>query len=128
MLFTATALDALRVSFSTLPPSLHYTISQRPDFGLSCRTGTIYETHAHDPSSLNHEQPLSAKLVTEKGDGQIMLAEALRYATQNLLLQAVALDLGAVPIGAFQDGPVQAALSRPADHQLLYLIPVGHPR
>jgi nitroreductase len=40
---------------------------------------------------------------------------------------AVALDLGAVPIGAFDDAGVQAALSLPADHRPLYLIPVGHP-
>jgi SagB-type dehydrogenase family enzyme len=50
------------------------------------------------------------------------------HAAQNLLLQAVALDLGAVPIGAFDDAGVQATLSLPADHRPLYLIPVGHPR
>jgi SagB-type dehydrogenase family enzyme len=50
------------------------------------------------------------------------------HAAQNLLLEAVALDLGAVPIGAFDDDQVGAALSLPADHKPLYLIPVGHPR
>ena len=50
------------------------------------------------------------------------------HACQNILLQAVALDLGAVPIGAFYDDQVQAALSLPSDHEPLYLIPVGHPR
>ena len=50
------------------------------------------------------------------------------HACQNLLLQAVALDLGAVPIGAFYDDQVQAALSLPPDHEPLYLIPVGHLR
>jgi SagB-type dehydrogenase family enzyme len=49
------------------------------------------------------------------------------HAAQNLLLEAVALDLGAVPIGAFHDQEVQSALGLPADHQPLYLIPVGHP-
>jgi SagB-type dehydrogenase family enzyme len=49
------------------------------------------------------------------------------HAAQNLLLQAVALDLGAVPIGAFDDEAVQAVLSLPEDHAPLYLIPVGHP-
>jgi SagB-type dehydrogenase family enzyme len=49
------------------------------------------------------------------------------HACQNILLQAVALDLGAVPIGAFYDDQVQAALSLPPDHEPLYLIPVGHP-
>ncbi len=50
------------------------------------------------------------------------------HAAQNLLLQAVSLGLGAVPIGAFDDAGVQAALSLPPDHHPLYLIPVGHPR
>jgi len=50
------------------------------------------------------------------------------HACQNILLQAVALDLGAVPIGAFYDDQVQATLSLPPDHEPLYIIPVGHPR
>lgn len=49
------------------------------------------------------------------------------HAAQNLLLQAVALDLGAVPIGAFIDDQVKEVLSLPDSHQPLYLIPVGHP-
>jgi len=49
------------------------------------------------------------------------------HAAQNMLLQAVALELGAVPIGAFYDDLVQDALGLPADHRPLYLIPVGHP-
>lgn len=50
------------------------------------------------------------------------------HAAQNLLLQAVALDLGAVPIGAFYDDQVQEILGLADDQQPLYLIPVGHPR
>ncbi len=50
------------------------------------------------------------------------------HAAQNILLQAVTLDLGAVPIGAFQDDEVKRALALPPDQQPLYLIPVGHPR
>lgn len=50
------------------------------------------------------------------------------HAAQNLLLQAVDLDLGAVPIGAFYDEQVQKVLSLPPDHEPIYLIPVGHPR
>ncbi len=48
------------------------------------------------------------------------------HAAENLLLQAVALDLGAVVIGAFHDDQVQRALGLPEDHAPLYLIPVGH--
>jgi SagB-type dehydrogenase family enzyme len=50
------------------------------------------------------------------------------HAAQNLLLQAVALGLGAVPIGAFDDGALQRALALRSDHLPLYVIPVGHAR
>lgn len=46
---------------------------------------------------------------------------------QNILLQAVALGLGAVPMGAFLDEQVRRVLNLPAEQELLYLIPVGHP-
>ena len=49
------------------------------------------------------------------------------HAAQNLLLQAVALGLGGVPIGAFYDDQLRAALSLPDDHEPLYLLAVGHP-
>jgi SagB-type dehydrogenase family enzyme len=48
------------------------------------------------------------------------------HAAQNILLQAVALELGAVPIGAFFDEQVKKALALPKDQQPLYLIPIGH--
>lgn len=50
------------------------------------------------------------------------------HAAQNILLQAVSLNLGGVPIGAFEDEKVKQALQLPPDQQPLYLIPVGHPR
>lgn len=49
------------------------------------------------------------------------------HAAENLLLQAVALNLGAVVVGAFDDAAVAAALHLPAKEEPLYLIPVGHP-
>jgi SagB-type dehydrogenase family enzyme len=50
------------------------------------------------------------------------------HAAQNVLLEAVALGLGAVPIGAFSDERVEALLELPPEERALYLIPVGHPR
>lgn len=49
------------------------------------------------------------------------------HAAQNLLLQATARGLGAVPVGAFSDAGVRALLGLPPDWTPLYLIPVGHP-
>lgn len=49
------------------------------------------------------------------------------HAAQNMLLQAVSLGLGAVPIGAFHDTDVQEVLDLPAEYAPLYLLPVGIP-
>ena len=50
------------------------------------------------------------------------------HAAQNVLLQAVALGLGAVPVGAFDDEEVRAVLGAPRNEVPLYLIPVGKSR
>ena len=50
------------------------------------------------------------------------------HAAQNLCLQATALGLGTVPIGAFDDEQVGRLLNLPKDERPLYLIPVGKPR
>ncbi len=47
------------------------------------------------------------------------------HAAQNLCLQATALDLGIVTVGAFNDDQVKEALGLPEDEQPLYIIPVG---
>ncbi|MBN1902201.1 SagB/ThcOx family dehydrogenase [Candidatus Sumerlaeota bacterium] len=47
------------------------------------------------------------------------------HAAQNLHLQAVALGLDSVPVGAFREEAVSETLSLPVDHKPLYIIPVG---
>jgi SagB-type dehydrogenase family enzyme len=47
------------------------------------------------------------------------------HAAQNIYLQAVALGLGTVVVGAFQDEATRAVLALPEDQEPLYLIPVG---
>ena len=49
------------------------------------------------------------------------------HAAQNLLLEATAIGLGAVSIGAFDDARLREVLDLPADHEVVYLIPVGEP-
>ncbi|MBN2082901.1 SagB/ThcOx family dehydrogenase [bacterium] len=49
------------------------------------------------------------------------------HSAENLLLQATARGLDCVPMGAFDDAELQAALGLPAEEEPLYLIPVGHP-
>lgn len=48
------------------------------------------------------------------------------HVAQNIHLQAAALGLGSVPIGAFDDAQVKKVLSLPKDNEPLYIIPVGY--
>ena len=47
------------------------------------------------------------------------------HAAQNILLQAVSLNLGAVVMGAFEDDKVERAMDLKPDEKPLYVIPVG---
>ncbi len=47
------------------------------------------------------------------------------HAAQNVLLQAVSLNLGAVIIGAFHDDAVKKVLKMPEREQPLYIMPLG---
>ena len=49
------------------------------------------------------------------------------HAAQNVLLEATALGLAAVPIGAFDDDVIRSALGLGDDATPLYLMPVGSP-
>ncbi len=50
------------------------------------------------------------------------------HCAQNIHLQAVALGLDSVPVGAFYDKQVQSSLDLPVECQPLYIIPVGKAR
>lgn len=49
------------------------------------------------------------------------------HTAQNIHLQAVALGLGSVAVGAFDDEQVHTALQLPEEKWPLYIIPVGYP-
>jgi len=49
------------------------------------------------------------------------------HVAQNMLLQATALSLAAVPVGGFDPAEVGRLLALPSGEQVLYLLPVGHP-
>ncbi len=61
----------------------------------------------------------------ERGDRYVVMEAG--FAGQNLLLQAVALGLGGVPVGAFEDEGVAQVLGLPALQRPFLIVPVGHP-
>lgn len=61
----------------------------------------------------------------DAGDSHVHMD--LGHAGQNLHLQAVALGLGTVVIGAFRPGEVTQVLALPEEMVPLYLMPVGYP-
>jgi SagB-type dehydrogenase family enzyme len=50
------------------------------------------------------------------------------HAAQNLLLEAAALGLGAVPVGAFDDAELHGVLGLRSNEIVLYIVPVGQTR
>ena len=50
------------------------------------------------------------------------------HAVQNILLQATALGLGAVPVGAVNEAGLSKVLDLPAEFTAEYLVSVGHPK
>lgn len=48
------------------------------------------------------------------------------HAAQDILLEATALGLGAVPVGSFDDDTVREVLALPVGTTPLYIVPVGH--
>lgn len=52
----------------------------------------------------------------------------LGHAAQNTYLQATALNLGTCAIGAFQDEKLHQLFKFPVNEEVLYLMPIGHPK
>ncbi|MDI6840963.1 MAG: SagB/ThcOx family dehydrogenase [bacterium] len=50
------------------------------------------------------------------------------HVAENIHLQAVALGLGSVPVGAFYDEEVKKVLNLPKDEDPIYIITVGYPK
>jgi SagB-type dehydrogenase family enzyme len=66
----------------------------------------------------------AGKYGTDKGP-RVAILEA-GHATQNVLLQATALGLAAVPVAGIEPKDVHKVASLPANYTVIYLAPVGH--
>lgn len=60
--------------------------------------------------------------------GRMYIHMEAGHVAQNVHLQAVAMGLGSVPVGAFEPDKVAELLVLPSSETVLYLIPVGQPK
>jgi SagB-type dehydrogenase family enzyme len=132
---SAGALYPLEIYLLTVEGMYHYlphghqlTLNKKGDY----RRG-LYEAALEQVAILNAPAVFVITAVYERTSVKYGEDRSPRYvhleaghAAQNLLLQATALGLGGVPIGAFYDEQVKDVLSLPPDQQPLYIIPVGH--
>jgi SagB-type dehydrogenase family enzyme len=133
---SAGALYPLEIYLVTAGGFFHYLPARHQLIRLSDRNLLKDLCHAALGQACTREAPAVVVMaaVYERTSGKYgqraerYIAMEAGHAAQNILLQATALGLGAVPVGAFYDERVQKALGLPGDQRPLYLIPVGHPR
>ncbi len=123
-------------NMDSLDPGIYHYAPERHELKLLktgnhrkalCRAGLSQSAICNAPLSLVitgvHER--TTKKYGKRGIKYVFMEAG--HAAQNVLLQAVSLDLGAVPIGAFRDSAVSRLLELPEREAPLYIIPVGHP-
>lgn len=90
--------------------------------------GTVsHEAVASAPAALVIVGVVERMRVKYGGDAVRYVAMEAGHAAQNVLLQAVGLSLGAVPLGALDQQAVAEALTTSEDETAYYVIAVGHP-
>jgi SagB-type dehydrogenase family enzyme len=133
---SAGALYPLEVFVATASGFFHYDLSRH---GLRRRSGDDLRPGMAE-AALSQDAVREAAAVfviaarPARTAAKYGAARARRYvqleaghAAQNLLLEATALGLGAVPVGAFHDARLRQLLDLPPDSEVLYLIPTGAP-
>jgi len=96
------------------------------DMPLELSRAALDQTSITQAAAIFAISAVYERISSKYGDRGIRYAHMeAGHAAQNLLLQAVALGLGAVLVGAFNDGKVKRLLNLSKQETPLYLIPVG---
>jgi len=102
------------------------TVSARVDRGaFEGAAGQPFVSEAPAVFVLAADAGATEEKYGDRADRYVLLEAG--HSAQNILLEAEALGLGAVPVGAFDDAAVRSSLGLPANETVLYLVPVGYP-
>ena len=86
--------------------------------------GQTSVSNAHDVFLFTYIEERTSQRYGERAYRYICMEAG--HVAQNLHLQAVALGLGSVPVGAFTDDQVAQILNLPEDEIPLYIVPIGY--
>jgi SagB-type dehydrogenase family enzyme len=130
---SAGALYPLEVYVATDQALYHYSpedhalgLVRGEDVRLDLQAAALGQEHVGQAPAVFIMTGVVSRLEVKYGDRswQYMLLEA-GHAAQNLLLQATTLELGACPVGAFEDDGLAGILGLDDGEAPLYLITVG---
>jgi len=96
----------------------------RSNLSKACLGQSQVATAGCDIIIAGSERKLAARY---RDKARLFLLLEAGHIAQNILLQTVTLDLGAVPIGAFDTDEVKKICTLPGDLEALYIISIGHP-
>jgi len=133
---SAGALYPLELYLLTARGVAHYdpfehalTWTQRKDHRADLARATLGQKSVQEAPAvivIAAEPQRTARKYEERAERYVFMEAG--FACQNLLLEATALGLGGVPIGAFYDEEVADVLGLPGERRPLLLVPVGRPR
>jgi SagB-type dehydrogenase family enzyme len=123
-LYVVTASEVLHY----LPDGHRVEVRATPDLRPALQEAALDQTAVGSAPAVVVVAAVRARTRAKYGTrGDDYVQREAGHAAQNLLLQATALGLAAVPIGGIDPAAAAAALALPSDEGVLYLIPVGPP-
>lgn len=109
-----------------LPEGHRLVKTAADDHRQALARAALYQTWLGDAAAIIVFTAIYERTTRKYGDrGERYVHMEVGHAAQNLFLQAEALALGTVVVGAFRDGKVSKVLGLPDDTQPMILMPVG---
>jgi SagB-type dehydrogenase family enzyme len=110
------------------PGAHHLTVIKQQDLRPALAGAALEQSSVSECAALLVFAAVTARTTRKYGRrGSRYVHMEAGHAAQNVFLQATALGLGAVVVGAFDDARVRGVMALPVGEEALYLMPVGRP-